>query len=69
MKLDFSRFHPLMHWAFSRECWGWYGGPIQHIKLWWTFQFRFNEDDWGEPITLEEANKRAWGEEDESEKP
>lgn len=36
--IDFSVFHPLFHWAFSRECFGWHGGPVQHIRLWWDYQ-------------------------------
>jgi hypothetical protein len=38
MKFDFSRFHPLDHWTFSKTCFGWYGGPIQHMKLWAQYQ-------------------------------
>jgi len=37
-ELDFSQFHPLMHRPFSRECFGWYGGPTRHIELWWDYQ-------------------------------
>lgn len=37
-KLDFSEFHPLDHWCFTRDCAGWHGGWINHIKLWWEYQ-------------------------------
>jgi hypothetical protein len=38
-KLDFSQFHPLDHNIFDKECKEWYGGRLNHIKLWWRYQF------------------------------
>ncbi len=61
MNFDFSHFHPLDHWALSPECWRWYGGPVNHIKLWWTFQIRLSDDDW-EEVGLGELDVRDWEE-------
>lgn len=33
-KLDFTRFHDLMHWPFGPVCFGQYGGPLRHVRLW-----------------------------------
>lgn len=35
--VDFSVFHPLDHWAGSPYCFGWHGGPVRHIELWWDY--------------------------------
>lgn len=43
-ELDFSVFHPLMHRAFSPECFGWHGGPIHHIRMWYEYQFEYSHD-------------------------
>lgn len=39
--LDLSEFHPLTHWAFSWNCWGWAGGPFRHLKFWALYQFQW----------------------------
>jgi hypothetical protein len=57
-EIDFSIFHPLDHWAFSRDCFGWYGGPLQHLRLWWEFQRPGWDKDW-EPVETNIRRKKG----------
>lgn len=38
-ELNFDKFHPLDHIIASPYCWGWYGGPWNHLILWYDFIF------------------------------
>jgi len=41
MNFDFSEYHPLDHAIWDTVCWGWAGGVVRHIKLWWAYQFQW----------------------------
>ena len=36
-QFDYSEFHPLDHRIASGVCFGWYGGPTHHARLWWQY--------------------------------
>lgn len=45
-ELDFSMFHPLDHWPFTRECASHYGGWRQHLHLAWEYRWKQEICSW-----------------------
>ena len=37
-KLDFSQWHPLDHWAFTKYCRTFHGKGFHHLRLWADYQ-------------------------------
>jgi len=38
VRLDFSEFHPLDHWPWSRRCLSLPGGAGRHLRLTWEYR-------------------------------
>jgi hypothetical protein len=62
MKLDFSEFHPLDHWAGDDRCRSMPGGFRRHLDLWWRYQGPgYHPEDWVEVSPEEWERIRVQG--------
>lgn len=44
-ELDFSQFHPMDHYLWERRCREHFGGPVNHVKLWWAYKCEYKPSD------------------------